>query len=73
MQVFFEGTRYNVTDIFTGDIKRILNILFSILYEFSWPILFFVGAMLMRKKKAEICVKSGKKLGSVELFIYFCR
>ena len=27
----------------------------------------------MKKKKAENCVKSGKKLGSVEYYNYFCR
>ena len=29
--------------------------------------------MLMKKKKSENCVKTGKMLGSVEHFIYFCR
>ena len=29
--------------------------------------------MFMENKTLKICVKSGKKLGSVELFIYFCR
>ena len=32
-----------------------------------------LNLLLMKKKKAENCVNSGKKLGSVELFSYFCR
>ena len=36
-------------------------------------VLFNLNRVRMKKKKAEKCVKSGKMLGSVESFNYFCR
>jgi hypothetical protein len=36
-------------------------------------LIIYLNIVLMKKKKAENCVKSGKMLGSVEHFNYFCR
>jgi len=42
-------------------------------YLCTVTLIIHLNRMLMKKKKSEKCVKSGKMLGSVEHFNYFCR